>query len=55
MQGVIRPLQQEGSTFSLEIDLTAESEDGINKNTLDLRVKETLHQIGAEIIEWEEV
>jgi hypothetical protein len=55
MQGVIRPLQQEGSTFSLEIDLCAESEDGINKNTLDLRVKETLHQIGAEIIEWEEV
>ncbi|MEM2991632.1 MAG: DUF499 domain-containing protein, partial [Halobacteria archaeon] len=51
MSGVLRPLHQEGAATALEVEVCAESEMGISKDTLDLKIKETLKQIGAEIIE----
>lgn len=54
MSGVLVPLQQEGAETSLEVEVSAESEEGISKDTLDLKVKETLDQIGAKILEWPE-
>ncbi len=54
MSGVLVPLQQEGAETSLEVEVSAKSEEGISKDTLDLKVKETLDQIGAKILEWPE-
>ncbi|NVM26748.1 MAG: hypothetical protein HWN70_12640 [Desulfobacterales bacterium] len=54
MSGVLAPLQQEGAKTTLEVEVSAESEKGISKDTLELRVKETLDQIGAKILEWPE-
>jgi len=38
----------------LEVKIEAESEKGISRDTLDLKIKETLNQIGAKILEEEE-
>lgn len=54
ISGVLSPLQREGAELSLEVDLSAESAEGISKKTLELKVRETLNQIGAEILEWPE-
>lgn len=54
MSGVILPLRQDGAEIELEIELSAKSEKGINKNTLELKTKETLNQIQAEILDWSE-
>jgi exonuclease VII small subunit len=54
MSGILRPLHQEGATTVLEVEVCAESEVGISKDTLELKIKETLKQIGAEIIEMRE-
>jgi len=54
MRGVFMPLNQEGAQIALEIKIEAQSEQGISKNTLDLKIKETLNQIGANILEEKE-
>lgn len=54
VRGVIVPLSTEGAQISLEIKVEAQSEKGINKNTLDFKVKETLKQIGAKVLEEKE-
>jgi hypothetical protein len=54
MRGVFMPLNQEGAQISLEIKIEAQSLRGISKNTLDLKIKETLNQIGANILEEQE-
>jgi hypothetical protein len=51
MRGVFVPLNQEGAKIALEMTITAESEQGIKKGTLDLKIKETLNQIKANILE----
>lgn len=54
MRGVFVPLNYEGASISLEIKIEAESQKGIRKDTLDLKIKETLNQIGAKVLEEEE-
>jgi len=54
MRGVFTPLNQEGAQINLEIKIEAQSPQGISRNTLDLKIKETLNQIGAKIIEAQE-
>ena len=51
VRGVFVPLSYEGAQISLEIKIDAESEKGISKDTLELKVKETLEQIGAKVVE----
>ncbi|MEM2112080.1 MAG: ATPase, partial [Candidatus Bathyarchaeia archaeon] len=51
MRGVFMPLNQEGAQINLEIKIEAQSQQGISKNTLDLKIKETLNQIGATVLE----
>lgn len=55
ISGVIRPLNNEGAEVQLELEINAESIKGIKKDTLQLKIKETLNQIKAEIIDWEEI
>jgi len=45
------PLNREGAKISLRMKIEALSEKGISKDTFDLKVRETLRQIGAKIIE----
>jgi hypothetical protein len=52
--GVIRPLKDKGNPPKISIEVKADSEEGFDRTTLDSKVKETLHQIGAEIEEWKE-
>ncbi|MEM3798286.1 MAG: DUF499 domain-containing protein [Candidatus Bathyarchaeia archaeon] len=54
MRGVFMPLNQEGAQINLEIKIEAQSPQGISKNTLDLKIKETLNQIGAHVLEQRE-
>lgn len=54
VRGVVIPLSTEGAQISLEIKVDAQSEKGINRNTLDFKVKETLNQIGAKVLEEKE-
>ncbi|MCM8768828.1 MAG: DUF499 domain-containing protein [Candidatus Omnitrophica bacterium] len=51
VRGVVTPLRQEGAETRLEVSLEAKAEDGIKQTTLDQKVKETLSQIGAEVLE----
>jgi hypothetical protein len=51
IRGVFMPLNQEGANILLTMKIEASSEKGIRKETLDLKVKETLRQIKAKIIE----
>jgi hypothetical protein len=50
-RGVFMPLGQatSGLTFKMEIELT--SEEGITESTLENKVKETIRQIGARVVE----
>lgn len=52
VKGVIKPLKDKGNPP--EITLSIKSEGDFDRTTLDTKVKETLHQIGAEIEEWKE-
>lgn len=51
MSGVLLPLRSAGAEVSLKVELTAQSREPIEQSVLDLKVHETLQQIGAEIIE----
>ena len=44
------PIGGEGAQISLEVNVEAQSDQGISRNTLDFRIKETLKQIGAEVL-----
>jgi hypothetical protein len=50
-RGVLMPLSQTTSdlTFTIEVELT--SEDGVSESTLEQKVKETIRQIGARVVE----
>ncbi|MEM0231819.1 MAG: hypothetical protein QXG78_01745, partial [Candidatus Methanomethyliaceae archaeon] len=54
IRGVFTPLSREGAQISLEVKIEAESKQGISKDTLDLKIKETLNQIGAKVLEEKE-
>ena len=45
---VIDPLVAEGATISLRIHLDAQAEAGIDANTIELRIKESLQQRGLD-------
>lgn len=49
MRGVLSPLRNDGAEIEIQVSLTARG--GIQQNTLDHRVRETLRQIGAEVEE----
>jgi|FLYL01.1.fsa_nt_gi hypothetical protein len=51
VRGVLRPLKEDGADIEVQVALTARSEDGLKKTTLDHKVEETLRQIGAEVLE----
>lgn len=50
--GVIQPLQSRNAHIRLTVEIEAEGD--IDENTLNLKVKETLNQIGADIERFEE-
>ena len=54
VRGVFTPLRREGAQISLEVKIEAQSDKGISRDTLDLKIKETLKQIGAEVLEEKE-
>ena len=54
VRGVFIPLSREGAQISLEVKIEAQSEQGISRDTLDLKIKETLNQIGASVLEEKE-
>jgi hypothetical protein len=41
--GVFTPLSRDGAQISLEVKIEAKSEQGIKKDTLELKIKETLN------------
>jgi len=49
--GVLTPLSRDGASITLQIEIDAQSATGIKRETVDLRILETLKQIGAEILE----
>ena len=51
VRGVFMPLSRDGARISLEVKIEAESSQGIKRDTLDLKIKETLKQIGARVLE----
>jgi hypothetical protein len=54
ISGVILPLKAKGLPPEISIEIEAKSAEGFDRVTLDTKVKETLHQIGAEIEKWDE-
>jgi len=48
MSGVLLPLHSAGAEVALKVELTAQSREPIGPNVLDLKVRETLQQIGAD-------
>jgi hypothetical protein len=51
VRGVLMPLRGDGAEIDVEVTLNARSQEGLRKATLDHKVKETLNQIGARVIE----
>ncbi|MCX7856620.1 MAG: hypothetical protein N2513_01345, partial [Deltaproteobacteria bacterium] len=51
VRGVVMPLRQEGAQIRVRISLKAQSEMGIKPTTLEHTVRETLRQIGAQVVE----
>lgn len=52
--GVIRPLKTSGAEPEITIEIKAETPGGFDRTTLDTKVKETLSQLGARIMQWDE-
>lgn len=50
-RGVLMPLHQDGADLKIEVLLQARSKEGIQRRTLEEKVKETLRQINAEVEE----
>jgi hypothetical protein len=51
LRGVLMPLHQDGADLHIEVLLLARSKERINKRTIEEKVKETLRQISAKIVE----
>ncbi len=52
VRGVIMPLRQDGANLDVEVTLEARADSqGIKPSTVEQKVKETLTQIGAEVLE----
>lgn len=51
VRGVVIPLRQDGAELEVKVVLDARSEAGIKPATIEQKVRETLRQIGATIIE----
>ena len=51
VRGVVMPLRQDGADLKVEVTLEACAEEGFKQTTLDQKVRETLKQIGADILE----
>ncbi|MGH7863186.1 MAG: DUF499 domain-containing protein [Candidatus Dormibacteraceae bacterium] len=51
VRGVLLPLSSDGASLTVELALTARSPSGIRQDTLDNKVRETLRQIGATVLE----
>jgi len=47
--GVLLPLRSAGAEIALRVELTAQSDEPIDPNVLDLKVRETLRQVGADV------
>jgi len=54
MSGVLLPLRNAGAEVNLKVELTAQSREPIGPNVLDLKVRETLQQIGADVETFED-
>ncbi|MCX8117754.1 MAG: ATPase, partial [Desulfobacterota bacterium] len=54
INGVIRPLKEKGLPPKIVVEINATSEEGFDRTTLDSKVKETLQQINAQVMEWRE-
>lgn len=55
VNGVFKPLIQCESELQVTLEIEAHAQKGIDSMTLENRIKETLKQIGSEIIEWKEL
>jgi len=53
VSGVLLPLQSAGAEIALRVQLTAQSDEPIDPNVIDLKVRETLRQVGADVEEFE--
>lgn len=49
VSGVLLPLQSAGADITLRVELTAQSDEPIDPNVLELKVQETLRQVGADV------
>jgi len=54
ISGVIKPIKDKGSVPEITMEIKSVSSEGFDRNTLDSKIKETLHQINATIEEWNE-
>jgi len=54
ISGVILPLNSEAESIKITLEIESFSSSGFDANTLEIKVKETLQQIGADIKEWVE-
>jgi len=54
VSGVVSPLHHAGAEVRLKVELTARSRERISPTVLDLQVRETLQQIGAEVETFED-
>ncbi|HWP30251.1 MAG TPA: hypothetical protein VNK96_00785 [Fimbriimonadales bacterium] len=51
VRGVVTPLRQDGAEIAVEVILEAKAENGFKDNTIEHKVRETLRQIDATIVE----
>lgn len=52
--GIITPLKNKGAEPEITLEIKAYASKGLDRTTLDAKIKETLLQIGAKIEEWKE-
>jgi len=52
--GIVRSLKDKGLPLEITIKVKAETGGKFDRNTLDIKAKETLQQIGVVIVEWKE-
>ena len=52
--GIITPLKDKGAEPEITLEIKAHTSTGLDRTTLDAKIKETLLQIGAKIEEWNE-
>ncbi|RLG35314.1 hypothetical protein DRN98_01510 [Methanosarcinales archaeon] len=49
-RGVLMPISQEVGSFELTLEIDIEDQEGVSESTIQNKVKETIHQIGAKIV-----